>query len=188
VRSRLFGQEEVAVVPEATLRQIENGLVPEGEGWYVVNARDMRWWHSDLGSFTPFEGNVRFPQLGININVLPPGQPNCMYHAENRQEDFLVLSGECILIVEGEERRLEAWDFVHCPAGTLHVFVGAGDVPCVLLAAGARGPGGRLRYPVSEVARKYGAGAERETTEPDEAYSRFPMPIEGPYRHGDLLH
>ena len=92
----------------------------------------------DFGAYTRFEGEARFPQIGINIGVLEPGQPACMYHGEDDQEDFLVLSGECLLLIEGEERRLEAWDFVHCPAWTEHVFVGAGDGPCAILAVGAR--------------------------------------------------
>ncbi len=175
------------MVPEAELVQSEHGLVPQGEGWFVVNAREARWWHTDeLGSYCPFEGDARFEQLGININVLPPGQPNCMYHAENRQEDFLVLAGECLLLVEGEERHLSAWDFVHCPPGTEHVFVGAGTAPCVLLAVGARAPGSEVRYPVSELALRHGAGVETETPDPAEAYARFARPEPGTLREGDL--
>ena len=126
-------------VPEAPLEKDEGGLVPKGTGWFVVNAREARWIHTDeLGSAVVFEGDVPFPHLGINIQVLQPGQPNCMYHGENQQEDFLVLSGECLLLVEGEERRLRAWDFVHCPPWANHVFVGAGDGPCAILMVGAR--------------------------------------------------
>ena len=76
--------------------------------------------------------------IGINIQVLQPGEPNCMYHGETGQEDFLVLSGECLLLIEGEERPLKQWDFVHSPPWTEHVFVGAGDGPCVILMVGAR--------------------------------------------------
>jgi uncharacterized cupin superfamily protein len=104
-----------------------------------------------------------------------------MYHGEDAQEDFLVLSGECLLLIEGEERRLRQWDFVHCPPWTEHIFVGAGEGPCVLLGVGARRKGRGIRYPVSEIALKYGAGVERETTEPREAYARFaedkPVPL-----------
>ena len=105
-----------------------------------------------------------------------------MYHAEEAQEDFLVLSGECLLIVEGEERRLRTWDFVHCPPWTEHVFVGAGEEPCLLLAVGARAKGRGLRYPVNEVALRHGAGVESETSDPQEAYARFtkPAPIPCP--------
>src|SRR4029450_2446251 len=96
-----------------------------------------------------------------------------MYHAEDAQEDFLVLSGECVLIVEGEERRLKAWDFVHCPPMTGHVFVGAGDGPCVVVAVGARRKGRALVYPVNEAALRYGGGAEGEPGAPSVAYARF---------------
>ena len=146
--------------------------------WFVVNVRDARWRkHETFGASCRFEDSeAPFPQLGVNLRVLRPGQPNCLYHAESLQEDFLVLTGECLLLVDGEERRLEAWDFVHCPPGTEHVFVGAGDGPCVILMAGARDPDEQLLYPVSELARRYGASAERETSSPEEAYASFPPP------------
>jgi uncharacterized cupin superfamily protein len=166
---------------EAKLTRGEHGLAPEGEGWFVLNARDAVWWHSDgLGLYCPFEGEeARFSELGINLNVLPPGEPSCMYHGEAAQEDFLVLSGECILVIDGEERSLKAWDFVHCPPWTAHVFVGAGDGPCLLLAVGARGRRG-IRYPVSDVAQRHGAGVDEETDSPKEAYARFARPQVGP--------
>jgi uncharacterized cupin superfamily protein len=162
------------VVPEAPLERLETGFRPVGEGWFVVNARDMRWFESELGLYTMFDSEkARFDQVGVNIGILRPGEPNCMYHAEEAQEDFLVLSGECLLIVEGQERRLKAWDFVHCPEWTEHVFVGAGDGPCVVLAVGARRAGRGLRYAVNEVALRHGAGVEEETSEPSVAYARF---------------
>ena len=118
------------MVEEARLVSTENGLVPQGEGWFVVNAREARWFENDLfGRYTGFEGDARFLELGFNIGVLDPGQPACMYHGESNQEDFLVLSGECLLLVEGEERLLRAWDFFHSPAWTEHVLVGAGEGP-----------------------------------------------------------
>ncbi|MCI0636052.1 MAG: cupin domain-containing protein, partial [Actinobacteria bacterium] len=145
-------------VPEAKLNPTEHGLVPEGEGWFVVNAREARWWHSDeLGRAVLFEGEPRFAEVGVNIQVLQPGQPNCMYHGEDCQENFLVLSGECLLLIEGEERPLRAWDFVHCPPWTEHVFVGAGLGPCAILMVGRR-PDDAVRYPVAEVALRHGAG------------------------------
>jgi len=174
---------------EARLVETEVGLVPEAEGWFVVNAREARWWHTDdLGRACTFEGDgeARFREYGINIQVLQPGQPNCMYHGEDGQEDFLVLSGECLLLVEGEERRLRAWDFVHCPPWTQHVFVGAGSKPCAILMVGSRGPGAGVRYAVAEVALRHGAGVEEETTEPREAYARFPMMQLSRYREGEL--
>src|SRR5436190_23504078 len=104
------------MVPEAPLEDVEHGCVPAGEGWFVLNARDARWRVNDaLGKLTFFEGDTAgFSQFGINVGVLDPGQPMAMYHHENEQEDFLVLTGEPLLIVEGEERRLRPWDLVHC--------------------------------------------------------------------------
>jgi uncharacterized cupin superfamily protein len=166
-----MGQND-RVVPEAPLESTEAGLVPAGEGWFVLNARAARWMQGPFGAYTRFEGE-RFDQLGINIGVLEPGQPACMYHGEASQEDFLVLSGECLLIVEGEERRLQAWDFVHCPPWTEHVFVGAGEGPCAILAVGARPSQGTV-YPVNPVARRHGAGVPEETHEPAVAYAEFP--------------
>lgn len=164
------------MLPEAPIEQTGHGLVPAGEGWFVVNVHDARWFESDgLGLYASFESeNARFPGLGVGIGILRPGEPNCMYHAEEAQEDFLVLAGEVLLIVEGQERLLKAWDFVHCPPWTEHVFVGAGDGPCLVLAVGARKKGRGLRYPVNETALSHGAGVEKETSDPGEAYARFP--------------
>jgi uncharacterized cupin superfamily protein len=174
-------------VPEAELKQTDTGLVPEGDGWFVLNARDAAWWKSDdLGQATTFEGEPRFSELGFHVEVLQPGQPNCMYHGESRQEGFLVLSGECIAIVEGEERGLKAWDFVHCPPWAEHVFVGAGERPCVIVMVGRRGSGGAIVYPVNEVAARYGASAEAETNEPQKAYARFERPSRTRYEEGWL--
>ena len=163
------------VVPEAPLEQTENGARPTGEGWFVVNVRDAQWFESDgFGLYTQFDGeNARFPELGIGVGILRPGEPSSMYHGEGAQEDFLVLSGECLLLIEGEERRLRAWDFVHCPPWAEHIFVGAGDGPCLVLGVGARLKGRGVRYPVNELALKHGAGVETETTDPKEAYARF---------------
>ena len=162
------------MVPEAPLERDEHGVRPVGDGWFVVNARDLRWFESELGLYTMFDSDeARFDQVGVNIGILRPGEPNCMYHAEDAQEDFLVLSGECLLVVEGEERLLKAWDFLHCPPMTEHVFVGAGDGPCVVVGVGARRKGRALRYAVNKTALKYSAGVEEETSEPSVAYARF---------------
>lgn len=126
-----------------------------------------------FGASTSFEGDKEFPEYGINIHVLWPGQPNGLYHEESVKEDFLVLSGECVVLIEGEERALKAWDFVHCPAGTAHIFVGAGEGPCVIVMAGSRAEGATILYPVSELARKHGASAPEEKTVPNEAYASF---------------
>jgi uncharacterized cupin superfamily protein len=174
------------MVPEAKLVETEHGLVPEGEGWFVLNAQEARWFRGDaFGAAVTFEGEARFPEVGINIHVIDPGQPNCMYHRESVQEGFLVLSGECLLLVEGEERRLRAWDFFHCPAGVNHVFVGAGDGPCAILMIGAR-PDKSIVYPVDEVATRHRACVEQETPEPREAYAKYERPQPARYREGDL--
>jgi uncharacterized cupin superfamily protein len=167
-------------VPEAPLDDSGSGLAPAGDGWFVVNVRDAAWLTSENGGKKPsgsecaFESQeFEFPQLGIRLHVLEPGEPNGLYHSESEQEAFLVLSGECTLLVEGEERLLRPWDFFHSPAGTKHIFVGAGDGPCVILMAGARSEDWQVLYPVSELAARYGASAEEETTDPQQAYTRF---------------
>ena len=137
----------------------------------------MLWASDAFGTSCPFEGSdgeAKFSQLGINIHVLVPGKPTCMYHGESGQEAFLVLSGECVLLVEGEERRLMAWDFVHLPAWAEHVLVGSGDVPCAVLMVGARPEVDEVLYPVSSLALTYGAGVETQTSDPKEAYAPFP--------------
>jgi uncharacterized cupin superfamily protein len=157
------------VVQEAKLE----GGVPQTQGWFVVNARETRWVHNEMGWYAGFEGKdeAAFDQLGINLNVLHPGMPMAMYHEEPGQEAFLVLRGECLLIVEGQERPLKAWDLFHCPPLTKHVILGAGDAPAVLLAVGARK--GRASYPVDETAIRHRAGVESESASPAEAYAAF---------------
>jgi uncharacterized cupin superfamily protein len=173
------------MIPEAPLEKQDGGLVPRGEGWFVLNARDARWLDGHFGAYTRFEGDARFPGLGINIASLEPGQPACYYHGENEQEDFLVLSGECLLLIEGVERRLRAWDLVHCPAWTEHVFVGAGEGPCTLLAVGTR-TGGDVVYPESDLAQRHRAGVSARTTEPAQAYAEIPRDTAVGYREGWL--
>lgn len=176
------------MVPEVPPRKTKYGLVNDGEGWFVINARDSRWRDSGpLGFYCDFEGKRRFRQLGMNLNILEPGQPMGRYHRENAQEGFLVLAGTCLLIVEGEERELKTWDFFHCPPKTEHVIVGAGDGPAVVLALGARGLGRKgIVYPVSKVAQKHGAGAKSETTKSAEAYADVPKSSRCAYRDGWL--
>ena len=165
------------MIPEAPLERTEHGLVAAGEGWFVLNAREGRWKHGEgRGGRLDFEGQTDFPQVGINLYVLAPGEVMGMYHWEADQEDFFVVDGEALLIVEGEERPLRKWDFVHCPVDTRHIIVGAGQSPCVVLAVGARenqgGPGWG-GYPVDEAALRHGAGVERETNDVRQAYARF---------------
>jgi uncharacterized cupin superfamily protein len=178
------------MVPEADVEQTEHGLVPSGEGWYVLNARDARWRHADgRGAIAELEGEPEFPQLGVNVFVLGAGEPMSMYHWEADQEDFLVLAGEALLIVEGEERPLRQWDFVHCPAGTKHTLVGAHGSPTVVLAVGARehqtgaGWGG---YTVDEAALRHHAGVADETNDPEQAYAPVPGREQTRYREGWL--
>ena len=183
----------LAMVPEAPLERIDAGVVPAGPGWFVLNATDARWSERPgRGALCWFEGDAEgsgFPQLGLNVSVLGPGEPMAMYHQEADQEDFLVLEGEALLIVEGEERPLRRWDLVHCPAGTSHVILGAGDGPCVVLCVGARVDSvgeGWGAYPVCDAARRRGCGVDQETTVPDEAYERFPPSRPSAYRKGWL--
>ena len=166
------------MVPEAQLESTEHGLVAKGEGWFVLNARDAVWGVSEgRGTYSWFEGEPEFSQLGIHLVAMEPGEPMSMYHWEADQEDFLVLSGEALLIIEGEERPLRQWDFVHCPPEAKHTIIGAGDSTSLVLAVGARdktaGPnwGG---YSVDETATRHGAGVEQETSDPAEAYARYP--------------
>ena len=169
---------------EAHLEAVESGLAPTTPGWFCVNARDVAWLtNDDFGGVCIFESDdfvldgradldeQTFAQLGFTLRVLMPGQPNGMYHAETDQEDFLVLSGECLLVIEDQERQLRTWDFVHCPRDVAHIFVGAGEGPCVLLAVGGRTDESSIVYPPSEVARRHGASVETEAHSGREAYA-----------------
>ena len=173
-------------VREATLAETPLGLVPEGEGWFVLNARDVTWITSEeRGQDTDFEGRQEWTQLGFRIQVLSPGQRG-LYHGESGQEDFLVVSGECVLVIEGEERRLKQWDFFHCPPWTKHTFVGAGDGPCAIVMAGNRAGGFEVVYAVDAVAAKHDACVLEETSKPDEAYARFGPEKRSAYQEGWL--
>jgi uncharacterized cupin superfamily protein len=174
-------------IEEAQLEEVGSGLAPVSPGWFVVNAAEAAWVRNDaFGGRCNFESSERvlaerpdvepqwFAQTGFTLAVLEPGKPSGMYHAESSQEDFLVLSGTCLLVIEEQERPLRAWDFVHCPAGTRHTFVGTGDQPCVIFMTGARRDDDTIVYPRSETARARGAGVETETDAPSEAYAPFP--------------
>jgi uncharacterized cupin superfamily protein len=138
----------------------------------IVNLADApAFSHSRRATIIDFEGaQEQWPDTGVNVQIMQPGQPNCRYHSEPVQEDFLVLRGECIVIIEGEEHPLREWDFVHCPAGVEHVFVGAGDGPCAVLMIGSRRLDG-AHYPVNEVAASYDASVKADTDDPGEAYA-----------------
>jgi uncharacterized cupin superfamily protein len=166
------------MIEEARLEAVASGLAPVSPGWFVVNARDAAWTNNDrAGGVCIFESDdfvlrgrpdleeyVK-PAAGFGLRVMSPGQPTSRYHAESVQEDFLVVAGECILIVEDEERRLRTWDYVHCPPGVAHAFVGAGDGPCVIVCAGNRDLDDETFWRESrpsEVARRYGASGDHE--------------------------
>jgi uncharacterized cupin superfamily protein len=182
------------MVPEAKLEKTEHGLVAKGEGWFVLNLRDAVWRHVDgrgavCLALDDFEGEPQFEQLGVNPFVLEPGEPMALYHWEADQEDFLVVSGEAVLIVQGEERQVRAWDFVHCPPNTKHVLVGAGSGPCLVIAVGAREHSARpdsLGFPVDEVAKRHGASVEEDTMDGGIAYAPFPRREPTGYRDGWL--
>jgi uncharacterized cupin superfamily protein len=183
------------VVPESKLEKTEHGLAPAGAGWYVLNMRDAEWRHADgRGAVCvvsdDFEGWRRdADQLGVNPFVLMPGEPMAIYHWEADQEDFLVVRGEALLIVEGEERHLRTWDFVHSPPNTKHVIVGAGNGPCLVIAVGSRAHNGErdsLGFPVDEVAKRHGASVEAETTDGDVAYASVLQREPTAYREGWL--
>ena len=183
------------MVPESALVKTEHGISPEGAGWYVLNMRDAEWRHAaGRGAVCvvsdDFEGWRRdADQLGVNPFVLMPGEPMAMYHREADQEAFLVVSGEALLVVEGQERQLRAWDFVHCPPGTSHVIVGAGRGPCLVIAVGARahdGEPGALVFPVDDAARKHGASVEADTEDGGVAYASVPPREPTAYRDGWL--
>jgi uncharacterized cupin superfamily protein len=178
------------VVPEASLERTEHGVVPRGEGWFVLNAREARWFdRGPRGAVCNFDAEPEFEQVGLNLFVLGPGQPMSMYHWEADQEEFLVLAGEALLIVEGEERPLRAWDFVHCPPRAAHTIVGAGSGPSVVVAVGARAHQAGDdwgAYPLNDAAARHDASAEEETNDPRIAYARFPARQPSAYRDGWL--
>jgi uncharacterized cupin superfamily protein len=156
---------------EAPLGSGDSGLRPEGEGWFIVNVAEAEGIHTEkFGDGVRFEGTAMFPDLGFNIRLLHPGQPNALYHRENASEAFVVLSGECVAVVEDQERPLRKGDFLYTPPGTAHVVVGAGDGPSSVLMAGARRPDLEISFPVSEAAARHGASVEEETDDMREAY------------------
>jgi quercetin dioxygenase-like cupin family protein len=183
---RVSHEEEAPVTQAARLEDVGSGLAPVSAGWFVVNAADAAWVRNEaFGWRCVFESTPRvlaerpdarpqfFTETGFTLAVLEPGKPSGMYHAESTQEDFLVLAGTCLLLVEEQERELRAWDFVHLPPGTPHAFVGTGDTPCALFMTGARREGHTIVYPRSELALGHAAGVETETPSPAEAYAPF---------------
>jgi len=164
-------------VNEASSEETPYGRYVTSDGWFVLNLADALAVRNEEkgGAVYPLEAReAPFRDFGVNVRVLWPGDPSALYHSEGVQEGFLVLGGECTLIVEEEERTLRQWDYFHCPAGTRHIFVGAGDGPCAILMIGLRPELETLHYPVSEVAARHGASAAKDTDVPDEAYADWP--------------
>jgi uncharacterized cupin superfamily protein len=178
------------VVPEAPLRKTDHGRVADGDGWYVLNLRDAEWRHAEgrgavCVALDDFEGYRRDVQYGLNPFVLMPGEPMSLYHWEGDQEALLVVAGEATLVVEGEERALRTWDFVHLPPKTRHVVVGAGSGPCVVVAVGSR-QHDELGFPADATAARHSASVETDTRDGGVAYANVPGREPAPYRDGWL--
>lgn len=185
------------MVREAELNETDTGLVPSTDGWFVLNAREARWEerpgggsHLRLTGVDRAHAAELFPMLGMAIRTVAPGEPGTVYHWEREQEDFLVLSGEATLIIEGQERPLKQWDFVHCPPETKHAFVGAGDGPCVMLCVSSRqnrqAETSFVAYFIDELATKHNASPAAETEDTATAFSGFPPSRWIAYREGLL--
>jgi uncharacterized cupin superfamily protein len=170
-------------VDEAPLERTEAGVGPTSDGWFIVNiAEAIGVGRVGLGVAATFGSVYDDPRpYGVNVHVLQPGEPSCMYHRDNCEEMFLVLSGECVAVVEDQERRMTRGDFLKTPVGCAHVLIGAGDGPCAILMAGPNIEPDDVYYPESEVAGRHGAAVEQATAEPKEAYARFdrrpPQPL-----------
>src|SRR5215208_6169141 len=135
---------------EAQIEKTGEGQLPAGAGWFILNLGEMAW--ETVPGFGVWRGfddphaDPSQPGMGVHVHVLQPGETNGLYHAEAAQEGFLVLSGECIAVVEGEERRMRQWDFFHSPPGTEHITVGAGDGPCAILMFGSPDPTRKVEW------------------------------------------
>jgi uncharacterized cupin superfamily protein len=161
---------------EAKIEQTDTGMVPADDGWFILNLADIGWATvPGGGTWCMFESPAApSTMLGIGVHVLPAGETPGFYHAESDQEGFLVLSGECIAIVEGQERRMRPWDYLHCPPGTAHITIGAGPEPCAILMVGTRTTGHTTRYLPDPAAARHGAAVATATDSPKEAYANRP--------------
>ncbi|HEV7494241.1 cupin domain-containing protein [Baekduia sp.] len=163
---------------EARVVQTETGRRVEGEGWFVLNVAEAVWETTERGgTWSLLESDeARFEQFGIGVHVLPPAEMPGFYHAESDQEGFLVLSGECLAIIEGQERRLGQWDYLHCPPGTRHITIGVSAEPCAILMVGARTEGKVINYPADPVATAHGASVRHDADNARDAYAQWDGP------------
>jgi len=157
--------------PEAHIQTTSEGQVPADDGWFVLNLGELAW------ETVPGFGVWRGLGIGAHVHVLQPGEAPGYYHAEEAHEGFLVLSGECIAIVEGQERRMRRWDYLHSPPGTEHITVGAGDEPCAILMFGSPDPSRTIEWIANETAARHGASVAKTTGRAAEAYGDQPEPI-----------
>jgi uncharacterized cupin superfamily protein len=183
---------------EADLERTDHGLKTGRPGWFILNARDAQWRRRAMGGHSlPLTGwededcDTHFARIGMNLFRMGRGEPIGLYHWENDAEEFLVLQGEATLIIEGQERPLKQWDFVHCPPGTRHMIVGAGS-GCLLVAVGARehmdedcNGGG---YVADETARRYGASVDQDMSDASAEYARLGTTTAVAYQDGWLPH
>jgi uncharacterized cupin superfamily protein len=156
---------------EAKLIETDTGRVPEGEGWFILNLRDAAWETMErAGTWLAIQAEGVPNQIGVGAHVLPPGESTGFYHREGNQEGFLVLEGECLVVVEGEERVLRQWDYFHCPPETAHIMIGGGAQGCVLFMFGNRLPEAKTQYLVDPVAARHGVSVSEPTDSAREAY------------------
>jgi uncharacterized cupin superfamily protein len=167
---------------EAKIEDTDNGCVPADDGWFILNLDAIAWETVEGGgTWCMFESpSAPSKSLGIGVHVLAPGEAPGFYHAESDQEGFLVLSGECLLVVEGEERRMGPWDYFHCPPGTAHITIGAGEEGCAILMVGARAPDHTTQYLAEPAALKHGAAVATATNQSREAYKDRPPIVAAP--------
>src|SRR4051812_40436378 len=101
---------------EAGIGDTDEGRLPADDGWFILNLGEMAWETvPGFGAWRGFDWSGQRPGIGVHVHVLQPGQTSGLYHAEDAQEGFIVLSGECLAIVESEQRRMRQWDYFHSP-------------------------------------------------------------------------
>ena len=156
---------------EAHIEKTPEGQVPVGDGWFIRNLGELAW------ETVPGFGVWRELGVGLHVHVLQPGEAGGYYHAEDAAEGFVVLSGECVAIVEGEERRMRRWDYLHSPPRAEHITVGAGEEPCAILMFGSPDPSRKVEWIANETAARYGASVAKTTGRDAEAYGDLPESV-----------